>query len=84
MDKIAHFVLFFIFTCLYFSTGYSEKKYRLWIIPISMGVLIEIIQGVMGMGRTFEFMDIAADAAGVLVAYLLIRYWFEPKNIQSV
>lgn len=86
LDKAIHFLLFFVFTISYFTTGYhkSRRKYLLWIIPIGTGILIEIIQGITGLGRTFELWDIVADALGVAAAYLMIRFWLEPKIFKSV
>lgn len=71
-DKVIHFTLFFIFTTLFFyAISFKNKFHYIW-IPILFGILIEIGQQTMGMGRTFDFFDILANSLGVLLAYYLI------------
>lgn len=71
-DKVIHFTLFFMFTVLLYFTTYCKKKIYLLGIPILFGIGIEIIQYLMGMGRTFDILDIIANSLGVLLAYRLI------------
>lgn len=71
-DKVIHFTLFFIFTVLLYFTTYFKKKIHLLGIPILLGICIELIQYLMGMGRTFDILDIIANSLGVILAYRLI------------
>ena len=71
-DKVIHFTLFFIFTVLLHFTTYFKRKTFLLGIPILFGIGIEIIQYLMGMGRTFDILDIIANSLGVLLAYRLV------------
>jgi VanZ family protein len=71
-DKVIHFTLFFIFTCLFFASKYTNKKTHLWLFPLLLGVLIEILQSITALGRTFEFYDILANSLGIFIAYFLI------------
>lgn len=43
------------------------------VCTISYGILIEILQEVMHLGRTFDKMDIAADTLGVLFGFGLFK-----------
>lgn len=71
-DKVVHFVLFFTFAFLLFLSAYTRKNSLIWIIPVATGVLIEIIQQLMGMGRTFDLLDITANTIGAVLAYFVI------------
>ena len=70
-DKVIHFALFFIFTILIYLSGVLKKGNLIWIVPISVGIFIEILQHLMAMGRTFDFYDILANSTGILIAYFL-------------
>ena len=72
-DKAVHFALFFIFTLLYFYSKLYRNYPNLILIPISTGVLIEILQHLLNGGRTFDWFDILANVLGTFFAYFLIR-----------
>lgn len=72
-DKLVHFVLFFIFTVLLYFTRNKITRIYLIGVPVFTGILIEILQHLTGLGRTFEWMDILADTLGILLAYLFLR-----------
>lgn len=72
-DKVIHFTLFFIFTLLLYFSGLIKKNYMLLAIPISVGILIEILQHLMGLGRSFELLDILANSLGALTAYWIFN-----------
>lgn len=38
---------------------------------LALGLLVEILQGVMGFGRDSDWRDLVADAAGVALAFLV-------------
>lgn len=71
-DKVIHFTLFFIFTYLFYASRITKRKTHLYLIPISLGILIECLQFISGWGRTFEPLDILANSLGVFAAYFLI------------
>jgi glycopeptide antibiotics resistance protein len=70
-DKVVHAALFFIFVFLLYYSGWTQKKSNLIMIPFLVGILIEILQHSMGMGRTFDIWDIMANTIGIIIAYLL-------------
>ncbi len=72
-DKAVHFVLFFIFTFLGFASQYFKKNYQILLIPILLGLFIEILQHFLGWGRTFDGWDLVANVLGTFTAYFLIR-----------
>lgn len=74
-DKVVHFILFFIFTLLlFFAQFFREKKYLI-ILPFALGILIEALQLLMNLGRSFDVWDILANISGNLAAYgLAMKY----------
>lgn len=74
-DKLVHLLLFFVFTFfLYFSKN-VERFSTLFILSVSTGILIEILQILTAQGRTFDLLDIVADSigSGLMVALLYGR-----------
>lgn len=84
-DKFGHFSLFATWTILYglaFSL-ISKKKFSWWtpiIAGIIFGVLIEVLQNYLPYNRSFEWMDIVADALGALAAGLVLRFIIRKKK----
>jgi len=71
-DKLIHFLLFFILTCLLSVSYCFTKKLHYFLIPFGIGLLIECLQHMMMSGRTFEIWDVAANTAGTATAYFLL------------
>lgn len=79
-DKIVHVGLFggltFLFFLPYFKTNFTLQKKRNHLIRISLaviiwGITVEFIQRFYIPGRDFEWLDWAADSAGVLIAFVI-------------
>lgn len=80
LDKLGHLV-FYCILALWVIYGFFRlpQRYRcmpLWtfLLCAGFGVGMEILQGVMRMGRQFEYLDMLANVAGVLIAIGL--FWF--------
>lgn len=76
MDKIVHFIMFFVLSIgVWFD--YAKKIYPkrinmhnfIWcaLLIVGFGGLIEILQGLMGLGRTASWGDFIADAIGAII-----------------
>lgn len=78
-DKVVHAALFFIFTLLLFYSAYVSEKFRLILIPVLVGIGIEIAQFATGWGRTFDLFDILANTIGTFIAFFLIQKLTPPK-----
>jgi VanZ family protein len=66
-DKSEHAISWFILT----ATGYLLAPKRRFAIPafaVAFGVLIEVVQASMGLGRHGDVRDFAVDCIGVAVA----------------
>jgi VanZ family protein len=82
LDKLVHIILFFIL-CLLFSFGVSVQAFRnsrkivlFWIVAISgilYGTAIEFVQKYWFAYRSFDYLDMAADAIGAVLA-LIVSY----------
>ena len=74
-DKVVHIMMYFIFSLLFNWSIKTEQNYeRLFLtIPVTIGwgVLMEIMQYEMHLGRSFDVYDILANSTGVGVGVLL-------------
>ena len=69
MDKIVHFIIFFLLGFL-FKGAFPKLKFFYYIsILLVYAIFTEIIQDVMNMGRSGEILDLVADLFGLFVAY---------------
>lgn len=77
LDKILHFTLYYVFIVLWSLASKVIKvrqKYVLLIAGIAYGVLIEVLQGAMSLGRSYELDDIIANTIGCILGVLSISY----------
>lgn len=77
LDKIEHFSAYFILM-FWFAQLYEVNKTRLFFVLlfISMGVGLEILQGIGGV-RYFEYYDMLANSLGVAAAWYVTRERFK-------
>jgi VanZ family protein len=85
-DKYVHFVLYFVLIILlFFSNIWSAnftKKIKLlicFLISVSFGIIIEVMQKEFTVNRQFEWGDVFANTLGSFIA-LLFLYKFSNKN----
>lgn len=74
-DKILHFIAYFGLGLLG-GTGWPSRRYALLLIMPVFGMALESVQGMMAIGRFFEWYDGIANAIGAFVgvaASLLVR-----------
>jgi|GEM_PF-5742005 len=78
-DKVIH-VLFFFFLTILIKFAFKEKftnSKSFWVILlISYAILIEVLQYLMNLGRSFSVLDIMADVIGfsIVIYSSLINY----------
>ncbi|MDJ0918209.1 MAG: VanZ family protein [Woeseiaceae bacterium] len=73
-DKLVHAVTFAIMTT-WFGGQYAQQGFWKILLGLALfGVLIEICQGVVGY-RTRDAIDVAANLVGILVGYVIVRFW---------
>lgn len=91
-DKIAHGLMFGgLVAVMLIDWQRKHGWHKVWwqralayaFISASFGIIIEIAQGAMGLGRSFEYSDILADTAGAFIfaiLWLLTQtYWLSDK-----
>ncbi|GMR16014.1 MAG: hypothetical protein BMS9Abin31_0314 [Gammaproteobacteria bacterium] len=73
VDKLEHFLTYLLLTG-WFAQLYQTKQSRLFYLVffILMGMLLEVLQG-LGTVRVFEYSDIVANSAGVLMAWQITK-----------
>jgi VanZ family protein len=77
-DKIVHACMYLGLTILLCWTFHSEHNrdriIMIFLIAISFGVLMEIFQFEMGLGRSFEWFDILSNILGALFGAALFLF----------
>ncbi|MFT5055366.1 MAG: glycopeptide antibiotics resistance protein [Pseudoalteromonas distincta] len=77
LDKILHLTLYYVFIVLWSLVSKVitvRQKYVLLIVGIAYGVLIEVLQAAMSLGRSYELDDIIANTIGCVLGVLSISY----------
>ncbi|HUO67732.1 MAG TPA: VanZ family protein [Gammaproteobacteria bacterium] len=70
-DKVEHFSAYFVLM-MWFGGLYPRAKHlSVAGALLFLGIALDVLQGVATTTRTFDLLDIAADAVGILVALAL-------------
>ena len=70
-DKTEHCLGYFLLT-FWFCGIYPRRSYwKVGLAMLVMGILVEVLQGLMHMGRHADVKDVVADVAGIVPAVLL-------------
>jgi VanZ family protein len=77
-DKIVHFGMYFsLMSAIILENRKIIKSTRnlflAGLIPLSYGIIIEIMQSMLTSTRTGSFFDVLANCTGILIAILLWR-----------
>ena len=64
-DKIAHAILFFVWSLTCHRSGL--RTWRLLVLGLALAVSTEAGQWLMGVGRTADHADVAADLVGIVL-----------------
>ena len=81
-DKIVHFGMYFgLMSVIIFENRKTLKSNRhlflTGLIPLSYGILMEILQSTLTVTRTGSFFDAVANCAGIIVS-ILQWLWIKP------
>ncbi len=79
---MVHLVMYFVFSILLVRV-LSNRQHFITALTISglFGIVVEAAQGLMGLGRAFEFSDIMANILGAGLG--LTGYYFMKKSTPS-
>ena len=72
-DQLLHFGCFLYLTIITWFSRIMHMEFWLYVIVLAYGILIEIVQIYIPY-RSFEFLDIFADFAGILIASFFIKF----------
>lgn len=76
-DKVVHFLMYFFFSVIgawaLKAEVISRNYFITAILMVSWGMLMEILQLNMHIGRSFSWFDMLANVVGVLVGVLTYR-----------
>ena len=76
-DKVEHFTAYFVLMA-WFAGLYPRSKHVLVAVAlVALGTALDILQGTATQTRSFELLDIAADAVGIVVALVLSAWLLE-------
>ena len=87
-DKIFHFSAYFVLSFLWIWYVFKAVKNARFIsikkivslLVIIFGIFIEVLQESLTSYRTFDYWDILANSAGVMVAYWVSTYLMRPEK----
>jgi len=78
LDKLVHLILYFVFVLLWAissKTDFSKKQTLiLAAVSIAFGIVIEILQSTMGLGRAYDIDDIIANTIGCILGIVCIPF----------
>ena len=77
IDKLIHFTIYLIFVI---SWGFvfnikNLSLIRLLLFSIIFGITLEFLQDLMPFGRYFDFYDILANIAGVIIGLIILHFY---------
>lgn len=83
-DKFVHFDMYFGLMSVMIlenskNINSTRNRFLLGLIPLSYGILIEIMQSTLTSTRSGSFFDAIADAAGIIVS-ILLWMWIRPAK----
>lgn len=79
-DKIFHFGAYFGMALLWHLYYFQREKvrkykpnYKICLLIVGFGIVIEVLQRDLTTYRGFEFLDIVANTSGVILAFILLK-----------
>jgi hypothetical protein len=89
-DKLKHLLAFGLLAFWFGSIMVRTDLPWVGLSVVAIGALIEVLQGVMGLGRDPEWLDLVADALGAALGVLLVltplgrwARWFESRLVKA-
>ena len=79
-DKLIHFIVYFVLAVTTFYASKNTNQIILIFIIISIGIVAEFAQYIIGL-RNFEYMDIIANSLGVFGGFIFFS--FIKKNFKK-
>jgi VanZ family protein/DNA-directed RNA polymerase subunit RPC12/RpoP len=92
-DKLLHFLAFAAVTVMLRISGIASTNRMAIIVMTGLAIFDEVTQQIPGLGRSFDWLDLVADACGILVAVAWIAAlspsrtgpdWFKAKERRTM
>lgn len=88
MDKIVHFCMYFGLMSVIIFENYrtlknNQKLFLTALIPLSYGILMEVLQGLITVTRYASIFDALFNATGILVS-ILLWIWIRPRLKEKI
>ncbi|MBT6236616.1 MAG: VanZ family protein [Bacteroidetes bacterium] len=78
LDKLIHLILYVVFVMLWALSLKRvltiKEKLVLLLVSVAYGVLIEVLQSAMALGRAYDIDDIIANTVGCFLGILLMSF----------
>lgn len=71
-DKSQHALGFFVLALTY-GLMFPRRRLVVAVAVCFLGVMVEVLQGIMPFGRDAEFADLIADGVGIALGFLMLR-----------
>lgn len=84
-DKMVHFVFYFLFYILWScffrrNATFNAIKLKVLFLAVGYGVLMELLQAVMGNNRSSDWHDVIANSLGAIFGMLSVQYFLSNKK----
>ena len=77
-DKFFHFIAYALLTLLWYKVCFYYKSRHsiiiAFVVAITYGIILEVLQGRFTAGRDSSLMDIVANSAGVTIVALILTF----------
>lgn len=76
-DKVVHVIFYLVMTYLLLKSISRNGSYIILIAIVicsGYGILMEVLQGALDLGRYFDYYDIIANIIGSLIGALIYRF----------
>lgn len=80
-DKLVHTTMYFLLALTLMWAFYDRKiaRWKLYGFTVAWGLIMEIMQNLMRLGRSFSLLDIVANITGAFLGILVFRYLMAKK-----
>ncbi len=90
-DKIVHFSFYTSFTMVWIwclrlyekPESYKRNASKIFLAAVLFGFIIELLQEYTTTTRSFEWLDVMANASGALFGIIVITIIYKNRNITS-
>ena len=83
-DKAIHLGIFLLLTFLLYLAYPEISRWNIALLMIFYGLLIEILQHILPLGRSFDWYDWVFDIIGVLIGFAICYHTNIPQKFRAL